>query len=122
MSNTPTTLGIVPVIPSADIERDLAWHQKRTGFTYYFGDSGYTGLRRGDWGIHLQLHRGTREDPMPGGSVVKIFVPDITLFVEEFSERGIIGKDQLRRNTPWGTHEFGFFDLNKNAFFFVQDI
>ncbi len=36
-------------------------------------------------------------------------------------KRSTVTKDKLRLNTPWKTHEFGFFDLNKNAIFFVQD-
>ncbi|MEM7511998.1 MAG: hypothetical protein AAF388_13775 [Bacteroidota bacterium] len=41
---------------------------------------------------------------------------------KEFVERGTVPPEKLRMNTPWGTHEFGFYDLNKNAIFIVQDI
>lgn len=37
-------------------------------------------------------------------------------------ERGTITKDNLRLHTPWNTNEFGIYDLNKNAIFFVADI
>jgi len=117
-----SALYIIPVLPSSDIERDLKWYDTYTGFTFLFGDKGYVGLKRDTLEFHLQFHHGNEEDPMIGGSVIKVFVPDIEPYFEEFVERGTITKEKLRRNTPWGTHEFGFYDLNNNAIFIVQDI
>ncbi len=113
-------LNIIPVIPSADIKRDLEWYEKFTGFKYIFGDDGYVGLLRDKLEFHLQFHHGNTDDPVLP-SVMKIFVADIHSYFEEFEERGTITKDRLRMNTPWGTHEFGFYDLNQNAIFIVQD-
>ncbi len=121
MSPKTTTAHIIPVLPSTDIKRDLVWYAKHTGFEYYFGDDMYAGLRRDNLEFHLQFHHGNEEDPIIGGSVMKVFVADIKPYFEEFLERGTISKDKLRMNTPWGTHEFGFFDLNDNAVFIVQD-
>ncbi|QBA64963.1 glyoxalase/bleomycin resistance/extradiol dioxygenase family protein [Muriicola soli] len=121
MNSAQTSLQIIPVLSSSDIERDLAWYKKHTGFNYAFGDKGYAGLQREKLEFHLQFHRGTDEDPVHG-SVIKIFVQEIVPYFEEFVERGTVEKDKLRLNTPWGTHEFGFFDLNNNAVFIVQDI
>jgi len=81
----------------------------------------YAGLKRGEHWIHLQWHADTEDDPLLGGSVVKFFVTGIEEFVEEFVRRGTIDREKFRRNTPWGTHEFGFYDPNGNALFFVQD-
>jgi hypothetical protein len=113
---------ITPVLPSQDIRRDIAWHQKHTGFEPFFGDAMYAGLKRDALCIHLQWHADTDEDPLLGGSVIKIFVKDIQPLYEEFIRRGTIKKEKLRMNTLWGTHEFGFYDLNNNAIFIVQDI
>ncbi len=122
MKQDSSALSIVPVLPSMDIERDIKWYEKYTGFTCRFGDKGYAGLRRDNLEFHLQFHRGNKEDPISGGSVMKLFVPDIYPYVEEFVNRGTISRDKLRENTSWGTHEFGFYDLNKNAIFIVQDL
>ena len=122
MQQNSSALYIIPVLPSSDIERDIKWHETYTGFTYVFGDEGYVGLKRDNLEFHLQFHHGNEEDPMIGGSVIKVFVSDIQPYFEEFIERGTITKEKLRRNTPWGTHEFGFYDLNNNAIFIVQDI
>ncbi len=93
-----------------------------TGFVKVFGDEMYTGLRRENLQIHLQWHADTEEDPLLGGAVIRVFVDDIQPIFEEFVERGTVKREKLRLNTPWGTHEFGFYDLNRNAIFIVQDI
>ena len=122
MDRNDNVIGIEPVLPSQDIERDLVWHQQYTGFTKSFGDTMYAGIVRDQLCIHLQWHADNEEDPLLGGSVIKIFVQDLTPFVDEFLQRGTITSDKVHKNTPWGTHEFGFFDLNKNAIYFVQDL
>ena len=113
---------IEPVLPSQDIQRDIEWHQKHTGFEYKFGDHMYAGIERDGLYIHLQWHADTEDDPLLGGSVIKIFVKDIQPIFEEFVKRKTIKPEKLQMNTPWGTHEFGFCDLNKNAIFVVQDV
>ena len=115
-------LQIEPVLPSQNIQRDVEWHQKYTGFEFQFGDDLYAGIHREGMCIHLQWHADTNEDPLLGGSVIKIFVRDIQPVFEEFVKRGTIPPEKLQKNTPWGTHEFGFYDLNKNAIFVVQDV
>ena len=32
-----------------------------------------------------------------------------------------VSNDALRMDTPWKTHEFGFYDRNSNAIFIMQD-
>ncbi|GAB5526689.1 MAG: hypothetical protein Roseis2KO_45610 [Roseivirga sp.] len=113
---------MIPVLPTADMVRDAKWYEEKTGFVPVFGDKMYAGLRRDNMSLHLQWHADTEDDPLLGGSVVKIFVDDVQALFQEFVERGTVGEDKLQLNTPWGTHEFGFYDLNKNAIFFVQDV
>jgi len=114
--------GIEPVLPSQNIIRDVEWYEQYTGFEYSSGDKMYAVLKRESQFIHLQWHAGNDDDPLLDGSVIKIFVHDITPFFEEFVKRGTIQSEKLIKNTPWGTHEFSFYDLNKNAIFFVQDV
>ncbi|MCB0652271.1 MAG: glyoxalase/bleomycin resistance/extradiol dioxygenase family protein [Saprospiraceae bacterium] len=115
-------LSTVPVLPSSDIERDLQWYAKHTGFEFVFGDHMFAGLQREQLSIFLQWHADTAEDPLLGGSVTRIFVKNIEPVFEEFVKRGTVGREKLRMNTPWGTHEFGFYDPNNNAVFIVEDI
>lgn len=119
---TSNFIHLTPVMPSADIARDVKWYNDYLGFEQRFSQNGYSVLYRdGQW-IHLQWHADTDEDPLLGGSVIKIFVIDIQRIFDEMVERRSIKPDRLRKNTSWGTHEFGLYDLNKNAIFFVQDI
>ena len=112
---------ITPVIPTSDLARDVAWYSEKLGFEKTFGSEGYAVLHRENQWIHLQWHADTAEDPLLGGSVLKIFVRDIDQIFQEMVTRGTVTEDRLRRDTPWGTHEFGLYDLNNNAIFFVQD-
>jgi len=113
---------IVPVLPSANIERDINWYEKHTGFQVTFGDKMYACLKRDELEIHLQWHADTPDDPLLGGSVIRIIVENIKPLFREFVERQTVVADKLRLNTPWKTNEFGFYDLNKNAIFIVEDI
>ena len=115
-------LQTIPVLPTANMERDLEWYEKHTGFKKAFGDHMYAGIRRGPLELHLQWHADTPDDPLLGGSVVRIFVEGIQEIFEEFVARETVPADKLRMGTPWGTNEFGFFDLNKNAIFIVEDV
>ncbi len=111
----------MPVLPSQNIQRDVEWYQKYTGFEPVHAGDMYAVLKRENLYIHLQWHADNIMDPLLGGSVIKIFVDDIQPIFEELVERGTIRPEKLRKNTPWKTHELGFFDLNKNAIFVVQD-
>lgn len=114
-------LSIQPVLPTANMHRDVHWYSEKLGFTPVSGDEMYAVLTRGTFCIHLQWHADTENDPLLGGSVIKLFVKNIQPLFEELVERGAVDADKLQRNTPWGTHEFGLYDLNKNALFFVED-
>jgi len=81
----------------------------------------YAVLRTENNWIHLQWHADTQDDPLLGGSVIKIFVRNIKTLFEEFGESVSVDKDMFRPHTAWGKHEFGFYNLNRNAILFVED-
>ncbi|MEL6811959.1 MAG: VOC family protein [Bacteroidota bacterium] len=112
-------LATIPVLPSEDIQRDLKWYEEMVGFRTDFENEGYAGISRDNIHLHLQWHANTEDDPLLGGSVVKIFVENIEPLFQELVERGTVPGDKLQ-HTAWGTYEFGFYDLNKNAIFFVE--
>ena len=114
---------IIPVLESADIARDVAWYKEKTGFEVSFShEKMYAGLYRNDLEIHLQWHAGTEDDPLSGGAVIRIEVKNIKPLFEEFKQRGTIQEKDFRENTPWGTNEFAFADLNSNVIFISEDI
>jgi hypothetical protein len=118
----PEFLGIIPVLPSANIARDIAWYKEKAGFEVMFADHMYAGLYRYNIYIHLQWHADTETDPLPGGSVIRIDVKNLNPLFEELIKRGTITADALKTNTPWNTNEFGFYDLNKNAILIMESI
>lgn len=120
--NKTELLKIDPVLPSQDIERDVAWYLEKTGFKPYFSDKMYAVIYRENLVIHLQWHADTPDDPLLGGSVIRIFVKNIKPLFAEFVARGTVSESKFRENTPWGTHEFGFYDLNNNAIFIAEDV
>ena len=111
---------VIPVLPSKDIAKDVLWYKRYVGLECKYSDTGYALLTGNNIEIHLQCHSDTDTDPLLGGSVVRIVVDDINSVFEEFLLMGTVGKEKLRLNTPWNTHEFGFFDLNNNAIFIMQ--
>lgn len=115
-------LGIIPVLPSADISRDISWYKEKVGFETSYSNTMYAVLRRGNICLHLQWHADTEKDPLLGGSVIRIDVKNIKSLFEEIVQRGTVAQTDLKTNTPWGTNEFGFFDLNKNAIFIMEDV
>lgn len=115
-------LDIIPVLPSSDIDRDTKWYNKQAGFETTFSDGMYALLQRENLRLHLQWHDDTEDDPLLGGSVIRIWGKNIKPLFDEFVERGTVDKDKFRSNTAWGTNEFGFYDLNKNAIFIMEDI
>lgn len=113
---------IIPVLPSSDIARDIDWYKEKTGFEPVFADNMYAVLHRDNLSIHLQWHADTEDDPLLGGSVIRISVKYIKPLFDEFVERGTVRPDKFITNTPWKTNEFGFFDLNHNAIFVMEDL
>ena len=122
MSGEAILLSTIPVLPSANIARDVLWYKEKTGFEARWHDNMYAVLLRDDLCIHLQWHAATDNDPLLGGSVIRICVKNIQPLFEEFVNRGAVDRAKFVANTPWGTNEFGFFDLNKNAIFIFEDI
>ncbi|REG85433.1 VOC family protein [Algoriphagus antarcticus] len=112
----------IPVLPSQNIARDLDWYSRNFGFVKTFGNTKYAGMRLEKIEIHLQWHADTADDPLLGGSVVRIFVKNIDPYFESLVIKGVMKCDKLHRNTAWGTHEFGLYDLNNNAIYIVEDI
>jgi len=114
-------LAIIPVLPSADIARDVDWYKKKTGFREHFSDAMYAVLYRDNLILHLQWHAGTDNDPLLGGSVARIYVKNIQPLFDEFVQRGTVTAGAFKSNTAWNTNEFGFYDLNNNAIFIMED-
>lgn len=80
-----------------------------------------TGFETLELWLHLQWHADTTDDPLLGGSVIRVYVRNIQPIFEEFLIRGTVTKEKFRTQTPWNTNEFGLHDLNNNAIFIMED-
>ena len=118
---TTEFLSIIPVLPSADLERDIDWYKEKLGFEIYFSDKMYAVLYRENICLHLQWHADTPDYPLLGGSVIRIYVKNIAPLFDELVERGAVTQESLKINTPWKTNEFGFYDPNNNSIFIMED-
>lgn len=118
---TTEFIAMIPVMPSQNIERDVSWYEEKVGFNCLHADNMYAVLYRDNLMIHLQWHADTPDDPLLGGSVIRMYVKNIQPLFDEFVKRGTIEGNKLRLNTPWKTNEFGFYDLNNNAIFILED-
>jgi hypothetical protein len=93
---------VIPVLESADIDRDVKWYKEKTGFEVSFlHEKMYAGLYRDDLEIHLQWHAGTKGDPMNGGAVIRICVKNIKPFLKN-SNKGAQSKKKISRKTHHG--------------------
>ena len=91
-------------------------------FTKTFEDGTYAVISRYQLCIHLQWHIDNEENLFSRGSVLKLFLPDVKLFIFMFILRGTITENNFRRNTPLTTSKFSYYDLNKNTIYFMQDL
>jgi hypothetical protein len=112
---------MIPVLPSQNIERDVVWYREKVGFECLHTDHMYAVLYRQNLMLHLQWHADTPDDPLLGGSVIRMYAKNIKPLFDELVRRGTVTADKLKRNTPWKTNEFGFYDLNGNAVFVLED-
>jgi len=113
---------VIPVFPSRNINTDVEWYKKYVNLDCAYSDDMYALLKGENIELHLQWHADTVDDPLLGGSVLRIEVEDINPVFDEFVNLGTVKKEKLRLNTPWHTHEFGFYDLNNNAIFIMQSL
>lgn len=116
---------VQPVLPSRDVAAAIAYYVARLGFELAFADSiedpAYAGVRRGGVELHLQWHDPEEwervERPM-----LRFVVSDIEGLYEEYAPRGVFHDRTKLRDTPWGTREFAFYDLDMNGLAFYRDL
>ncbi len=119
-------LKISPILPSSDVVRDIKWYEEKLGFKlgynsgmYEEGTINYAVLNRQEISLHMQFQFPEDMAKMTSFQI-RIEVDNILPIFEEYKSNGVV--KELRKNTPWGTTEFGFYDLNKNAIFFFEDL
>jgi len=115
-----------PVLPCADMARDVAFYQKKLGFKKVFdstdyeeGPLTYAVLCRDDLCLHLQC-QGPEDMTQTQMPHLRFVIKNLAVLFEEYKRQGLT--NDLRQNTPWGTNEFAFYDLNGNGLTFYEDV
>ncbi len=54
--------------------------------------------------------------------MIRFLVADVDALHDELKSKGVFHKNTALRDTPWGTREFAFYDLDQNGLTFYRDL
>jgi uncharacterized glyoxalase superfamily protein PhnB len=120
---TSTFLSLHPVLQARDVAAAVRWYVDRLGFALRFQDDPaaprYAVMSRDDVEIHLQWHDETSFRPDRGDAIMlRVRVSDPDSLFAEYKDKGVFHDRTALRDTPWGTREFAFYDLNGHGLTF----
>jgi uncharacterized glyoxalase superfamily protein PhnB len=118
---------VIPILDVRDVDTALRFYVERLGFQvdfrYQEDPSNYAGVRRGGVCLHMQWqHEDHFRNGTAGRLRVRIVVDDPDALFEEYQAKGVVDERTQVRDTPWGTREFGFRDLDGNGLTFYRDL
>jgi len=118
---------VIPVLPARDVGEAVVFYVDRLGFERVFQDDGqnpqYAGIRRGAVEVHLQFQfEHDFEAGSAGQCMLRLYVDNPDLLFDEYKDKGVFHAGTQITNTPWGTREFAFWDLNHNGLTFMRNL
>jgi uncharacterized glyoxalase superfamily protein PhnB len=118
---------VIPVLPARDVSEAVRFYTERLGFEVVFQDSEdrpqYAGIRRGAVELHLQFQfEKDFEAGTAGQAMLRLVVDDPDALYQEYKGHGVFHEHTQLDDTPWGTREFAFWDLNHNGLTFMRDL
>lgn len=120
----PQFRAVHPILPAPNVEEALRYYMDKLGFQLAFRDpsdpDNYVGIRRDAVELHIQWQsaEGMR---LSGGMQLRFYVENPGELFDEFREQGVLHPNSSLKETPWGTREFAFYDLNNVALTFYCD-
>ena len=115
-----------PVIPVRDMIAALDYYEQKLGFRRVFDDAAeaggpisYAGVARGGLCLHLQTMAPDERPTMP---LIRIRVENIEPLYEEYRAQQVIAATGRLDDKPWGSKDFGVYDLNGAALVFYEDL
>jgi catechol 2,3-dioxygenase-like lactoylglutathione lyase family enzyme len=114
-----------PVIPARDVTGAIKYYTEKLGFSLAFQDSDsnprYAGVSRDGVELHIQWHdEGDFNKVERLG--LRFLIEDVDSLFNEYEARGVFHSKTALQDTPWGTREFAFYDLNGNGLFFYCNL
>ena len=114
-----------PVLPAKNVSEAIHYYTEKLGFRLAFRDNEndpkYAGVERDGVELHIQWH-----DEKDFGKVerlaLRFVIDDVDALFEEYQDKGVFHSRTALQDTPWGTREFAFYDLNGNGLFFYYSL
>jgi len=118
---------VIPVLPARDVSEAVRFYVERLGFELRFEDAPdrpqYAGVRRGSVVLHLQFQfEQDFKAGTAGQCMLRLVVDDPDALFEEYKDKGVFHEGTKLSDTPWGTREFAFWDLDHNGLTFMRDL
>lgn len=112
-----------PVLPCRDVQAAVAYYVDKLGFGLLFQDNPdeprYAGVGRDGVHLHLQWHNAESFDKVER-LALRFVIDDVDELFAEYQDKGVFHARTALQDTPWGTREFAFYDLNGNGLFFYR--
>ena len=101
---------------------DDRFYVERLGFELSFRDASnptnYAGLRRGAVELHFQW----QDEHEMSTTRLRILIEDPDALFHEYQDKQVFHERTRLADTPWGTREFAFYDLDGNGLTFYRDL
>jgi len=116
---------IHPVLPVKNVVKAIDYFVNKLGFKLAFTDTtseqGYAGVSRDGIQLHLQWHDEKDWTNGLDRPLLRIYVDNIEALYNEYKTQDVFHSQTALKETPWGTKEFGFYDLYGNGLIFYKD-
>jgi catechol 2,3-dioxygenase-like lactoylglutathione lyase family enzyme len=117
---------VLPVLPVRDVSEAVRYYTEKLGFRLLFEDvpeaPRYAGVGRGAARLHLQWHEPADFRDAVDTAMLRFLIDDVDALFTEFRDKGVFHEGTALRDTPWGTREFAFYDLDGNGLTFYRDL
>ena len=114
-----------PVLPVRDVNNAARYYCAKLGFGLRFQDDPqdpkYAGVARDGVRRHLQWHDPTSFREGVDTLILRFLIADVDALSAEYKDQGVFHERTALRDTPWGTREFSFYDLDGNGLTFYCD-
>ncbi len=113
---------VSPVLAVRNVSDAIDFYTKKLGFelkgTDRPQDPKYATVGRDEVRLNLQWHDAA--DFTGEGPELRFLVDDVDGLFEEYRTKDVFHARTALQDTPWGTREFAFFDLDGNGLFFYR--